>query len=235
MSDPWPPRPPEGPPAEPSAGAPTRPGPRADGGPSSTPGPDNPSPARGASGMSRNRRALSIAILVAVVLLVVATLAAGPVAAPGAPTFPPAGSTTGPAGASAATTRGVVAAALAAQGLQVADATSAYRPAEAARMAAAPRIVIRAVMAGDPDHGQLVIYEFRDPGTAASAAHDQAAYVSSGVGRVQFPLDTRFSLRVVGSNVVFYAWSPANALHPDQAAAVATALGTVGFDVPVPN
>jgi hypothetical protein len=95
--------------------------------------------------------------------------------------------------------------------------------------------VIRAIIPGDPDHGRIVIYEFLSTADATTAAQEQASYVASGVGRVQFTPDTQFTLRVDGSTVVFYSWAAANSPDPTRAAAVATALGTVGFKVDVPS
>lgn len=180
-----------------------------------------------------NRRALGLAIVAVIVILVLAALVGGS-APPGGATFPPAGATAGVAGGAAAVTRGEVVRVLAGQGLQVEDATRPYRPAEAPGFAAAPRIVVRAILADDPDHGLIVIYEFLDPSAASAAAQAQAAYVASGVGRVQFANDTQFVIRVLGSTAVFYAWSPP--VTTDQrAAAIAAALETVGVGVPVPG
>ncbi|MBI3746433.1 MAG: hypothetical protein HY264_07935 [Chloroflexi bacterium] len=179
------------------------------------------------------RRALVIAIVVVVLLVIGAAFVAGPAVAPSAPTFPPAGATTPPAGAAAAATRGDIAAALAAVGLQVEDIRAPYRPAESARLTTAPRVVIRAVIPNDPDHGRIVIYEFLSTADATAAANEQAVYLASGVGRVQFTPDTQFTVRVVGSTVVFYAWSAAGSPDATRAGAVATALATLGFAVPV--
>jgi hypothetical protein len=184
---------------------------------------------------SANRRALPIAVIVVVVLVIVAAFVVGKSAAPGSPTFPPVGATTPPAGAAAAATRSDVATALAGVSLQVEDLSTPYRPAESPRLAAAPRLVIRAIIPDDPDHGRIVIYEFLSTADATAAAQEQAAYLASGVGRVQFTPDTQFSLRVVGSTVVFYAWANANSPDPARATAISTALQTVGFGVPVPS
>lgn len=184
---------------------------------------------------SANRKALVITLASVVALLLVVALASGRVAAPGAPTFPPVGATTAPAGPAAASTRAALADALRAQGLQLEDVVTAYRPAEAPHVAAAPRLVVRVIVPSDPDHGRILIYEFRDTGAATVAAQEQAAYVSSGVGRVQFPPQTQFTLRVVGSTVVFYAYSTADVPDPDRASGIATALAGLGFEVPVPN
>jgi hypothetical protein len=124
-------------------------------------------------------------------------------------------------------TRGDVARALAAQGIQVEDAARPYRPAEAPAFATAPRLVIRAILPDDPDHGLLVIYEFADPTAASAAAEEQAAYIASGVGRVQFPNDARFVIRVVGSTVVFFVWAPSASSDP-RTRQVTTALEALG-------
>lgn len=230
MSDPWPPRPPgeeapRRPAADAGSGTPRSPAPA---GSEVSPGEDEaPIP-------SANRRALAIALGMVALLIVVAALAAGPVAAPGSPTFPPVGATSAPARAGAAATRSAVAAALAGVGLQAEDVLAPYRPAEGPRLAAAPRIVVRATLPDDPDHGRIVIYEFVTPNDASVAAGDQAAYLASGVGRVQFPPDTRFTIRVVDSTVVFFAWSPGSSLDP-RTSQIAEALATLGLEVVVPN
>jgi hypothetical protein len=185
--------------------------------------------------ISANRRALAIAIVAVAVIVIAAAFVAGKAAAPGSPTFPPIGATVQPAGAAAASTRADIAAALQGANLQVEDVATPYRPAEAPRVAAAPRLVIRAIIPGDPDHGRIVIYEFLSTADATTAAQEQATYLASGVGRVQFTPDTQFTLRVDGSTVVFYSWAAANSPDPTRAAAIATALGTVGFGVPVPS
>jgi hypothetical protein len=185
---------------------------------------------------STNRRALAIAVGVVVfVLLVAAAFLGGGGGSPGSPTFPPIGATTRPAGAAAASTQAAIAEALAGVNLQLEVFASPYRPAESARLSTAPRLVVRAVIPDDPDHGLIVIYEFLSTADATSAAQEQAAYVASGVGRVQFTPDTQFTIRVVGSTVVFYDWAAANSPDPAKAQAVSTALETLGFGVPVPG
>jgi hypothetical protein len=186
-------------------------------------------------GPGTNRRALTIAALVVVALVIVAAIVAGRASGPGSPTFPPVGASTQPAGGAAAATRSDIAGALAAVGLQLEDVQAPYRPAESARMSTAPRLVVRAIIPDDPDHGRIVIYEFLSPGDATTAAQEEAAYVASGVGRVQFTPDSQFTLRVVGSTVVFYSWASANSPDVTRATAVSTALQTLGFGVAVPS
>ncbi len=228
MSDPWPPKAPEPPVVRaPAADAPVV--------ETSAEEAVDTAEATGAARRSPNRRALVFAIVVVAILLALAALVAGPVAAPGSPTFPPIGATTRPAGAAAAVTRSSVVGVLSGQGLQAEDVLSPYRPAEAARLAAAPRIVLRAVIPSDPDHGRVVIYEFLSTAEATAAAQEQAGYVGSGVGQVQFQPDAQFVIRVVGSTVVFYAWSLANSPDVARAVAIGAALETLGFGAPVPG
>ncbi len=142
----------------------------------------------------------------------------------------------GPGGSGTAvltTAREVVEAALGTRRVVVDEPQVPYRPAETAAFAAARRTVLQAVLPDDPAHGYIAIYEFADPTAAAAAAAEQAAYVGSAVGRVQFPTGTQFVIRVLGSTVVFYASPPES---PDeQEADVVTALRTIGTEVPVPG
>lgn len=225
MSDPWPPKPPEAPVAEaPVAEAPVTEAPVA---------PD-PGPALYDGRPSPNRRALAIAVVAVLGFMAIAALVGGGAKPPGAATFPPVGATTGPAGGVAAATRTDVARALSAQGLQLDDSARPYRPAEAPAFATAPRVVLRAVLPDDPDHGLIVVYEFSSPVAATAAAGEQAAYVASGVGRVQFPPDSRFVIRVVGATAIFFTWSPASS--PDaRTAFIGDALDKLGLEVAVPN
>jgi hypothetical protein len=130
--------------------------------------------------------------------------------------------------------RNAVAAALGAVAITVDEPQAPFRPAETARLASAPRSVIRAVLPRDPDRGLISIYGFIDPSAAARAAQEQAAYVASPVGRVQFPTGTQFTIRQFGSAVVFYSEVPGTSADP-QAVDVAEALRTVGTEVAVPG
>jgi hypothetical protein len=147
-------------------------------------------------------------------------------------TYPPLGSTPAPAGDATATTSQAVIGALGAAGLQASVAARPYRPPEGALLAAAPRTVLQAALPDDPGHGFIVIYALPSGPEALAAADDQAAYIASGVGRVNFSPDAHFVLRVVGSTVVFSWWSPGAALDP-RAQSIEDALATVGDAVPV--
>jgi hypothetical protein len=131
-------------------------------------------------------------------------------------------------------TRGAIAAALGARSLQLGDPKVPFRPPESPRLAAAPRAVYQVVLPNDPQHGFISVYELPDIPAAASAAQEQAAYVASGPGRVQFPPDARFVIRQLDTTVIFYAWSPANSPDP-RAADIQPALETVGTAIPVPR
>lgn len=147
-------------------------------------------------------------------------------------TFPPLGSSPAPVGAQAAATITAVTAALAAAGLPSIDANRQYRPPEGPLLAAAPRSVVQATLPDDPAHGFVVIYAFSSQATARAAADDQATYIESGIGRVQYAPDAHFVLRLLGSTVIFYWWSPGAALDA-RAQSIEDALLTVGDAVEV--
>jgi hypothetical protein len=131
-------------------------------------------------------------------------------------------------------TRRLVVDALGRDGLTLQDATQPFRPPESPSMVGAPRGVFQVVLPDDPTHGYLVIYGFRDAPTAVAAAQDQAAYIGSGPGRIQFPPDTQTVIRQVGTTVIVYSWSPANSTDT-RADAIPKNLSTVGIEVPVPR
>jgi hypothetical protein len=131
-------------------------------------------------------------------------------------------------------TRAAVAAALAAKSLQLGDPKVPFRPPESARLAAAARGVYQVVLPADPAHGFVSIYEFPDAAAAATAGKEQADYVASGPGRVQFPIDTRFVIRQLGTTIIFYAWSPENSPDP-RTTDIQSALETVGAAIAVPR
>lgn len=107
-----------------------------------------------------------------------------------------------------------------------------YRPAESPKLAAAPRVVLKADLPGDAAQGFIVVYDFPDAGRAYAAGAEMADYLASGPGRVQFLTDARFVMRQIGSTLVFYSWTPSDAPEPG-AAAVAGALGTLGVEIPI--
>lgn len=170
--------------------------------------------------------------------LVAGLLAAGCGTAPAIDrpaTFPPTTFGAGVAtGADVAATRAELAGALGALSLQLTNPQVPHRPGESPAFATAPRAVFQVVLPDDPVHGFVSVYEFADDAAAAAAGRDQATYVASGPGRVQFPPDSRFVIRQVGPTVVFFAWSPANSPDP-RTAEIQKALETVGIGIPVPS
>ena len=149
-------------------------------------------------------------------------------------TFPPASFGAGTTTAAASETRRIVELAISGAGLRASLPSVVYRPAESASLAAAPRLVLQVQLADDPGHGYIVIYELGDATTADAAAREQAAYVASGIGFVQFPPGSEFVIRTVGATVVFFSWSPSNSPDP-LTSKIPVALQTVGTDIPVPR
>jgi hypothetical protein len=155
-------------------------------------------------------------------LLAVAVLACGnpPVATPGAP---------GDAGAA---TRQLVIAALSGAGVPAGETTRPYRPSEIPALTAAPRSVVQAQLGNDPDHGFVVIYAFTSAATAEKTAYDQAAYVASPAGGIQFAPGSHFVIRLVDTTMIFFTWSPGTS--PDlQQQKIEDALSAVGVGVPI--
>ena len=184
--------------------------------------------------MTTRRRGTPWLVLVIVAVTALAALVGCSASATLQPAFPPVGVTPPPVGTATAATRTAVTNALSVEGLQVIDAPVAYRPAEGPLFAAAPRSVIQVILPADPAHGFVTLYAFASPQDALTAANDQAAYIASGPGRVQFGIDARFTLRVLGSSAIFFWWSPTNS-PDDHTPAIDLALGQVGTAVPIPG
>lgn len=117
-------------------------------------------------------------------------------------------------------------------GLTASVSAVPFRPGESPALAAAPRLVLKAVLPDDDAHGFIVLYDYPTAPLAYAAGTEMAAYLASGPGRIQFPPDAEHVIRQLGSTLVFYSWSKANS--PEQAATdVATALGTLGLGIPI--
>lgn len=174
----------------------------------------------------------SAAIAFAALLVTILLVAACSVAPSRGPTFPPEGVTPPPPGDATTAAVGQVIAALAGRGLDAGVTSRAYRPPEAARLAASPRTVVQVTLPEDPRHGLVVVYALGSAEAARLAAEEQAAYVASGPGGIQFPPGTRIVLRVVGSAVAFFAWTPESAPDP-RTPDIAAALEAVGVGVPI--
>jgi hypothetical protein len=165
----------------------------------------------------RARRAASVAILAMAVLG-----CTPPSATLGSP---------GSGGDPAAATSQLAIQALASAGLQAATTTRPYRPPEAPVLFGAPRTIMQVQLPDDPDHGYVVIYALGSAVAAERAAVDQAAYVRSGTGGIQFPPGSHFVIRIVDTTVIFFTWAPG--ASPDQRThLIEDTLNTVGIAVP---
>jgi hypothetical protein len=149
-------------------------------------------------------------------------------------TFPPQGSSPGPAGDATAAAKQEVIDALGAVGLQATDSVRPFRPPEGPLLAAAPRTIIEVPLPQDSDPAIIVIYALASPDAALAAANDDAAYIRSGTGGIQLAPGTRVVLQVVGSNVISFTWLPASS--PDPATkTIESALLQLGQHVSVTN
>lgn len=151
-----------------------------------------------------------------------------PVASPAAAASP----TT--SGASQAT-RAEIVRVLGDRSIGVEDARTPYQPPASARLQGGPRLVVQAFLPKDPTAGNIVIYELPAAGDAISAGAEMAAWIASGVGRVNFTPDARFVLRQLGPTLVFYTYAPDSLADPAAAAAVAEGLSTIGTGIAIPS
>jgi len=183
---------------------------------------------------ARGRRTVAGAARRLARLAIAAIVAAGCAGPAYAPTYPPTGSTPQPAtSVETGAARSAVVAALTAAGLQAGDADQPYQPQEGPWFAAAPRSTIEVTIPGEGTPRFVVVYAFDSPADAATAAADQASYVSHGVGLAYFPSDSRFTIRVLGATAIFFTWSPGNADPRTQE--IETALDTIGTAVTIPR
>jgi len=168
--------------------------------------------------------------LVAIVVLAAAVLLAGcGIGARNAPPLPsPSPTASVRLSDAVALARIQIESALKLRELAVIEPTDPYRPGEAPALAAAPRLVLQAVLPETPTGGYIVVYDFPTAGAAYTAALQMGAYLESGQGRIQFPPDARHVLRQLGSTVIFLSWSPSTVSDPrmDDVAAALETLGT---------
>jgi hypothetical protein len=94
--------------------------------------------------------------------------------------------------------------------------------------------VYQVVLPDQPDAGYIVVYEFRDAGAAVDAGNEEAGYLGTGNGRVQFPLGTQHVIRALGPTLILYSWLPAASSDPTPRK-VADALSTIGVGFAVPR
>lgn len=179
----------------------------------------------------RRRVRAAAALLLAAVAVGACGIAANGTPASLAPESVGPAATPGP---NAAATRGSIAAALRGVQVQFGDATRPYRPPESGRLRTAPRGVYQVVLPDQPDAGFIVVYEFPDAASAVDAGNEEAGYLGTGAGRVQFPLGEQHVLRALGPTLIVYSWLPAASPDP-TAGQVADALNTLGIGFSVPR
>jgi hypothetical protein len=155
-------------------------------------------------------------------------LALGVLACSAPPVVPSAGA----GGDAASATKQLIKGALGAVGLQPVDAIKPYRPAEAASVIGAARSVLQVQLPDDPDHGFILVYSAGSATTAEKLAYDQAAFLASPAGSIQFAPGSHFVIRTVDTTVIFFTWAPGAA--PDaRTHLIEDALNTIGIAVPV--
>ncbi len=164
-------------------------------------------------------------------VLVLVAACGGPAAAPATPAAPlptPLASL-GPA------LEGTVAAlsgALAGLGLRLDPPAGPYRPSEPERLLRTPRAIFQAGT-GDPGQGYVVLYQLVDDPDADAAARELAAYLGSGFGQTNFPVDAQLHVARDGSVVIFTWWSREKSADPARAEAAWAAIASVGQEIPV--
>ena len=138
-------------------------------------------------------------------------------------------------GAAVGQTRGAIVSALEAVRVQFGDATRPYRPAESPRLRTAPRAVYQVVLPEQPDAGFIVVYEFRDAAAAVDAGNEEAGYLGTGPGRIQYPIGTQHVIRQLGPTLILYSWSPVEGDDSTTAADIGAALASIGVGFSVPR
>jgi len=129
-------------------------------------------------------------------------------------------------------TAGLVGQALASAGFTLVPPIAPYRPSEPDDLSQVPRANFQ-VSLGDPNSGFVVIYELPDAGTATARGRELAAYLGSGFGQTNYPLDAQFSIGQVGSTLVFTWWSGDRAPDRQRAQAAFDAVASVGQPIPI--
>lgn len=182
-------------------------------------------------GQSRDRRhaVRGAAAAVAALLALGACFASSPVNQPaGTPVPTPQASLS----TQVAGTLSLAREALARAGLQLNAPIQPYRPAEPAGLALVQRAVFQESLA-DPDQGYVVVYDLPDAATATERGRELAAFLGSGFGQTNYPLDAQFAVSQVGGTLLFTWWSANRASNDALAEAGFKAVASVGQPIPV--
>jgi hypothetical protein len=131
-----------------------------------------------------------------------------------------------------ATTVTALRSALEGQGFRLLETARPFRPAEPAALTSVGRAVVQ-VDLGDPEAGQVVIYDLADPAAAATAGQTLASFLGSGPGQANYPLDARFSVSQLAGTLLFTWWSPERADDPERTRRAFEIVSGVGQPIPV--
>jgi len=131
-----------------------------------------------------------------------------------------------------ATTVAALRSALEGEGFSLLQTARPFRPAEPAELTGVGRAVVQ-VDLGDPEAGQVVIYDLADPAAAATAGRTLASFLASGPGQANFPLDARFSVSQLAGTLIFTWWSPERADDPERTGRAFGIVSGVGQPIPV--
>jgi hypothetical protein len=131
-----------------------------------------------------------------------------------------------------ATTVAALRSALAGQGFDLLASARTFRPAEPAALTGVGRAVVQ-VDLGDPEAGQVVIYDLADPAAAATAGQTLASFLASGPGQANYPLDARFSVSQLAGTLLFTWWSPERADDPERTRQAFEIVSGLGQPIPV--
>ena len=125
-----------------------------------------------------------------------------------------------------------IAAALGSAGIPLFPPTEPARPSEPEELQRTPRAIMQAGT-GDPTAGYVVIYQLPDAPAAQTAANALAAYLASGFGQTNFPVDTQFHVATQDSTVILTWWSRERASDDEVSEDAFNAIASVGREVPV--
>ncbi len=122
--------------------------------------------------------------------------------------------------------------ALTGAGYQVAPPVAPYRPSEPASLTQVGRSVLQVRDVG-PELGYVVVYQLAGSAEAATRATELAAYLGSGFGQTNFPVDAQFSVAQLDSNVIMTWWSRERADDPERAQGAFDVVRAIGQPYPV--
>ena len=131
-----------------------------------------------------------------------------------------------------AATAGALRGALATGGDRLHPVARPYRPSEPSSFLTIPRAIFQ-VDLPEREQGYVVVYEFADPGTAASRGRELATHVASGFGQTNYPTDAQFAVSQAGSTLVFTWWSRERSSDPDRSQAAYEIVRRFGLPIPV--